>query len=73
MNEEVKPTEVNLIKCKVCEQLKTRIEAGKFPGKGNIKKYTNELGEAWNGKVCVTCNRDRMKNVMRANRLGKST
>lgn len=69
---ETRRTEVNLIKCKVCEQLKTRIEAGKYPN-GKIKVYTNEFGKKWNGKTCPDCNKDRVKNVMRAGRLGKTS
>ena len=61
--------ESNLKKCKVCLQLKICIEAGKYPN-GKIKVYVDESGKKWNGKVCSSCNRDRMKNVMRAGRLG---
>ncbi len=64
-------TEAAIIECKVCKVMKSRFEAGKFPN-GKIKKYVDQFGAAWNGKVCSTCNRERMKKVMQSNRLGKN-
>lgn len=71
MNEEQKPTEINTVICKVCNLPKTRIEAGKYPN-GKIKIYIDENGKKFNGKTCPDCNKTRVKQVMRAGRLGKN-
>lgn len=61
--------ESNQVVCKACNQLKTKTEAGFYPGKNRNKKYVDETGKQWNGKCCPTCNAARAKNVMRASRL----
>lgn len=52
--------------CKQCSEIKTCILVGKFDHKN--KKYTDETGSYWNGKLCPTCNRGRVKEVMRGKR-----
>lgn len=61
-------TEANLVQCKVCQDLKVKIEAGKYP-KGKTKKYVDEHNVQWNGKVCPECNRERVKKNMAVKRL----
>lgn len=64
--------ESNLTKCKQCEVLKVKTEAGKYP-KGKTKKFIDENGLQWNGKLCPQCNQQRAKNTMKASRIFKST
>lgn len=56
--------EVNLRRCKFCNGLKQRIEAGKFPN-GKDKKWRDESGKLWSGNLCSDCNVNRSKEVMR--------
>ncbi len=46
--------ETNLRHCKICSQLKSRTENGKF-GKSRNKRYVDENGKLWNGNVCPGC------------------
>lgn len=64
--------EENEVICKVCGQLKKKIEAGKYP-KGKTKKYVNEQGKLWNGKMCPDCNVARAKKTMQAVRMPDDT
>lgn len=41
--------------CKVCNQLKPRIQSGVYPD-GKNKKHVDESGKLWNGSVCGSCN-----------------
>jgi len=45
--------EINKRKCIMCQELKTRIEAGKFNKKD--KKWVDENGKLWNGSRCPAC------------------
>lgn len=56
--------EVNKRHCKKCGQLKDRIEAGKFPN-GRDKKWRDESGKLWSGKICGLCNNTRTKEIMK--------
>lgn len=47
--------ESNKRKCKVCGDLRDRIQDGYYPG-GRNKKWRDELGQQWNGNVCGSCN-----------------
>lgn len=58
--------EKDIRRCKVCNDLKQRILVGKFDQKN--KKFLDENGLTWNGNVCGSCNRERVKNVMRKTR-----
>lgn len=62
--------ESNLRLCKKCNQLKTRIEAGKYPN-GKDKKWSDESGKLWNGSTCGLCNSVRSKDVMQKSRTSK--
>lgn len=59
-------TEINKTICKTCGQLKDRIEAGKFNTKD--RKWVDNEGKLWNGKVCGPCNSNRVKELMRNKR-----
>lgn len=54
--------EKNLCTCKVCGKLKQRNLAGRWHGKD--KKYVDELGLYYNGKVCGLCNLERVRTQM---------
>ncbi len=60
--------ESNKVQCKICKELKTKTEAGLFPNQ-KTKKYVDELGVMWNGKMCGQCNRTRAQKTMEAGRL----
>jgi hypothetical protein len=57
--------------CKKCNILKQRIETGKFDARN--KKFIDESGLLWNGSVCGSCNRERVKLAMRIKRNVKET
>ena len=59
MEKEVKE-EVNLSKCSCCQEIKPRIQAGKYPD-GRNKKWVNEVGELWVGRRCAQCVKSSMK------------
>lgn len=61
--------ETNLHECKVCNQKKLRILAGRYPSNNN--KYTNEAGKLWSGRTCPDCNHQRLVNTMRVKRGSK--
>ncbi len=63
--------ESNLNKCKVCLELRVKTEDGKFPN-GKTKRYLDQFGKIWNGKVCPQCNRNRAKNTMKSIRTFKT-
>lgn len=52
--------------CKTCNEVKTCILVGKFDQRN--KKYTDESGSYWNGKVCPQCNKVRVRENMRKKR-----
>ena len=56
--------ESNVRICKKCNQLKNRIEAGKFPN-GKDKKWADESGKLWNGSVCGGCTVIKAKETMK--------
>lgn len=60
--EVIKILEKNLCVCKTCAKLKQRNLAGRWKGKD--KKYVDEFGLFWNGKVCGVCNLERVRNHM---------
>lgn len=49
--------------CKVCLKLKKKIQDGKYNAKD--KRWQDDDGLLWSGKVCGSCNRERAKEVMR--------
>jgi hypothetical protein len=58
--------EINKTICKTCGQIKDRIAAGKFNSKD--RKWSDQSGKLWNGKICPPCNSDRVKEAMRVKR-----
>lgn len=62
------PEEKNLTSCKVCNQLKLRIQDGKFDAKN--KRWRDDKGSLWIGKVCPDCHRDRMATYQKNKRNG---
>lgn len=60
--------EANKAHCKVCNQLKNKIESGRFPN-GRSKRYVDEMGLQWSGRTCPECNRTRAQKTMKAGRL----
>lgn len=59
--------EQNRTICKVCKVIKLRIADGRFPGQKN-KRWRDESGGLWSGKVCAVCNTERLKNHMKSKR-----
>lgn len=57
--------ELNKRICKVCQELKDRITAGKFNHKD--KKFVDADNKLWNGNVCPKCvvaiSRERMRHI----------
>ncbi len=56
--------ESNKRHCKICGQLRTRIEDGKFPNTKN-KRYKDEEGKLWNGKTAPCCHGIKVKEGMK--------
>lgn len=59
--------ESNMVKCKVCSEVKRRILAGKYDDKN--KRWENENGDAWNGLCCPTCHKGSMRERAKQGRL----
>lgn len=52
--------EVNVSKCHgPCGNLKVRRQVGTFDGKN--KRYIDEDGRLWNGRVCPVCHKNKVK------------
>lgn len=56
--------ESNKTFCKKCKQLRTRIEDGFYPSSRN-KRYKDEEGKLWNGRVAPCCHGKQVKENMR--------
>ena len=56
--------ESNLSKCSCCQEIKPRIQNGKYPDNIN-KKWINEKGELYVGRKCPDCVRAGMKSRMK--------
>lgn len=63
MENEVK-NESNLSKCSCCQEIKPRIQNGKYPD-GRNKKWIDDKGELWVGRKCPECVKSSMKARMR--------
>jgi hypothetical protein len=59
--------ESNLTKCKVCGELKQKIDLGFYEGKKD-KKYVDENNKRWNGKQCPSCHNNRVRTDKRNKR-----
>lgn len=58
-----KAPDVDKKHCKICREMKTRILSGKYDS--NNKKWVDETGSAWNGRVCPKCHKNKIKSNMR--------
>lgn len=45
--------------CKRCGELKIRIHSGMYDNR--TKKFVDDKGAHWNGRVCPECNKKRVK------------
>lgn len=52
--------EINKSKCSNCQDIKTRIQDGKYPD-GINKKWVDEEGKCWVGRKCPLCVKTGMK------------
>lgn len=59
--------EANKRKCKMCGEIKNRIQDDKFPN-GINKKWLDENGKQWMGNSCPPCNSDRVNFRAKAKR-----
>ena len=59
--------EKNKSKCSMCQQIKPRIQDGKYPDMIN-KKWIDNKGELWVGRRCPECVRLNMKARMSTSR-----
>ena len=55
--------ERNLSTCRVCLKNKERIEDGKY-GTSRNKRWRDEAGRLWRGRVCPDCHKLEMKDRM---------
>ena len=55
--------ERNLSTCKICAESKERIEDGKY-GESRNKRWRDESGRLWRGRVCPDCHKTEMKTRM---------
>lgn len=54
------------IKCKVCQQVKNRYFAGKYPS-GKDSRYIDDAGKEWNGHCCGVCHKSKVGQRKRNN------
>jgi len=66
MENDVKKEE-NLSKCNSCQEIKPRIQDGKYPD-GRNKKWIDDKGGLWVGRRCADCVRSNMKSRMQITR-----
>lgn len=57
-------TESDKRHCKICNELKSRILDGKYNAKD--KRYKDENGKLWNGKICPSCQKRKTRDNMRS-------
>lgn len=55
--------EINKRLCKKCNVIKDRISGGKFDKKN--KRWVDKDGKCWNGSVCPTCHKGKVRDNMR--------
>ena len=55
--------------CKVCKLIKLRKQDGMYDHKN--KKFVDENGWSWNGRICPVCELERVRNKMREKRSKK--
>lgn len=69
-NDSVLFKEKQLKACKVCGIVKERTKEGVF-GDGESPRWLDPKGDQWNGKMCPSCNRDRVRKYMKTKRSNK--
>jgi hypothetical protein len=62
--------EINKSKCSSCQEIKDRIQNGKYPDNRN-KKWVDERGLLWVGRKCPDCVKSGMKTRMQKLRSGR--
>ena len=71
LNKDLNPKRDSDIKeCKICLIKKKRTLLGTFDGIN--RKWADEDGSLWNGRVCGSCHRNKMKNHMKIKRAPKN-
>lgn len=55
---------MNTFKCKVCSNIKVRVQKGTFNNPKN-KRFVDENDKQWSGKTCPECHRNRSAVNMR--------
>lgn len=60
--------ETSVIVCKICKQMKTRYQNGMFDIKS--KRWVDEHGKLFNGKVCPECHKNKVKEQIKNKRHG---
>ena len=60
--------ETSTVICKVCKELKTRIQDGMFDHKN--KRWIDENGVLYNGRVCPSCHKAKQAENQRKKRKG---
>ena len=61
--------EIDRVTCKKCGHKKLRIAAGKYDKRN--KRYVDNHGSHWNGRLCPTCHNKRIKENMQTMRLSR--
>lgn len=56
--------ESNKVICKQCNFLLTKINDGRYPN-GKDKRFKDEFGGEWSGRVCPSCHKTNNRNRMR--------
>lgn len=64
-------SDVDKRRCKVCNVVQNRILDGKFNQKD--KRYRGDTPGYWNGSVCPSCNKERVRRLMGEGRARKKT
>lgn len=64
--------EKNQVICKICKELKTKIQDGTYPN-GKNKKWVDTEGKLWNGRICGQCQVEMQKEFMAVKRAKKET
>lgn len=63
--------ETDLSQCKVCQKIKIKKYVGKYDA--HNKKFSDEKGKSWVGRICPECHKDRVKHNMRNLRADRKT
>lgn len=61
-------SETNLTHCKICNELKSRIQDGNY-NNSKDKRWRDNHGSLWVGRCCPDCHRKRMAEKQRTKRI----